>query len=743
MPENVRYFLGYGERLTERVPPPGGGGGSDPAYTLQEAVARLAPMLSLTTAAFADLPDAACPDDQAVGVVTLHPQWMAKTSHPQQLLNQYDLRQVGSRPVTVQPEATTKKTAPTPDASSELYVAGSRDAFRAWSRDLQEHPAIVHEQVRRIEAVRAPEPADRLRNVSTRDDAGSSEALLLEVVLHASESRSDSYIVAGFAAYAESIGAHPELGRRLHAGGLCFLPVEAPVDVIDELVEFAFLRVARPMPRLRIQPSFERSLPAPGLTPCPLPTESAVDADLRIAVFDGGLASTSPLLAWATPHEPPGIGAGDNRNLAHGHDVTSALLFGSLVPGQPAPRPYGVVDHYRVIDKDAENDPYELYEVLRRVDDVLKSRKHEFFNLSIGPVLPVEDDEVHPWTALLDAHLSDGNSLASLAIGNTGDLFPSPESRIQVPADCVNGLSVGAADSQRLGWSRAPYSSLGPGRSPGVIKPDVVAFGGTDTEPFLVYDSGNAPSLSQTRGTSFASPAALRLAAGVRAHFGDRVTALGLKALLVHSAQDGGNDRDEVGWGRIPAQVTDIAICTDGMVRVIYQGELSPSQYVRAAIPLPDEPLKGMVAIESTFCYATPTEPQDPGAYTTSGLEVTFRPHSGRYSSDEATVPKSVSFFKKSAIATEQSLRNDAHKWETTLHARQRFQARSLLNPVFDIHYNARNSGGAAKDADKIRYAMVLTVTAPRVADLYDQVVRAYAGRLEALTPVVEIPIRV
>lgn len=743
MPENTRYFLGYGERLTERVPPPGGGGGSDPAYTLQEAVVRLTPMLSQVTAAFADLPDAACPDDQAIGVVTLHPQWMAKTSHPQQLLNQYDLRQVGSRPVTVQPEATTKKTGPTPDASSELYVAGTRDAFRAWSRDLQEHPADVHEQIRRIEAVRAPEPAERLRNLPIRDGTGGSEPMLLEVVLHASESRSDSYILAGFAAYAESIGARPELERRLHAGGLCFLPVEAPAGAIDELAEFAFLRVARPMPRLRSQPSLERSLPAPGLTPCPLPTEPAVDPDLRIAVFDGGLASTSALLPWATPHEPPGIGAGDDRSYAHGHDVTSALLFGPLVPGQPAPRPYGVVDHYRVLDKDAESDPYELYEALRRVDEVLKSRQHELFNLSIGPVLPVEDDEVHPWTALLDAHLSDGNSLASLAIGNTGDVFPSPESRIQVPADCVNGLSVGAADSQRLGWSRALYSSLGPGRSPGVIKPDIVTFGGADTEPFLVYDGGNAPSLSQTRGTSFASPAALRLAAGVRAHFGDRVTALGLKALLVHSAQDGGNDRDEVGWGRIPAQVADIAVCTDGMVRVIYQGELSPSQYVRAAIPLPDEPLNGMVTIESTFCYATPTEPQDPGAYTTSGLEVTFRPHSGRFSSVEATVAKSASFFKKSAIATEQSLRNDAQKWETTLHASRRFQAKSLLNPVFDIHYNARTSGGAAKDANKIRYAMALTVTAPRVTDLYDQVVRAYAGRLEALTPVVEIPVRV
>lgn len=748
MPDNTRFFLGYGERLTQRVAPPGGGASTKQAYSFDQAVARLRPMLSAATLALSSLPDGACPNGEAVGVVTLHPQWMAKSYHPQQLLNMYELRQVGSRPVSVLPELTTKKSGPTEDASSELYVAGSREAFRAWSRDLAEHPEVVNEQIRRLETVRAPESTERLRNIDLGSidvgSTGESEPILLEVVLHASESRRDLYILAGFAAYAESLGARPSLERRLHAGGLCFLPVEAPIDRVDELAEFAFLRVARPMPRLRSIPDLERSVPSPNLRPCPLPTEPAIDTDLRIAVFDGGLAADGPLSNWATPHDGQGVGPGNDEHFAHGHDVTSSVLFGSLTPGETAPRPFGVVDHYRVLDKDARSDPYELYEVLRRVDAVLKARHYEFFNLSIGPVLPVEDDEVHPWTALLDEHLSDGHALASLAVGNTGNNpGGAAETRIQVPADCVNGLSVGAADTQRLGWQRASYSSWGPGRSPGVVKPDVVAFGGENQQQFLVYDRASAPALAQTCGTSFAAPAALRLAAGVRAHFGARVSPLALKALLVHAADPGGNDRHEVGWGRIPTDVTDIAVCADGIVRVIYQGELSPSQYLRAAIPLPDDPLIGKVEIHATFCYATPTEPQDPGSYTTSGLEVTFRPHAAKFKTDESTVAQSGSFFKKRAFETEQALRNDAQKWETTLNADRTFFPRSLMNPVFDIHYNARTSGGAAKDADKIRYAMVLTVAAPRVPDLYDQVVRTYAGVLEALTPVIDIPVRI
>ncbi len=104
MPDGTRFFLGYGERLTNRVAPPGGGGSTEPAYSFEEAVTRLTPMLQEVTSTLADLPALAAPGDEAVGVVTLHPQWMAKTYHPQQLLNSYELRRVGSRPVPVTPD---------------------------------------------------------------------------------------------------------------------------------------------------------------------------------------------------------------------------------------------------------------------------------------------------------------------------------------------------------------------------------------------------------------------------------------------------------------------------------------------------------------------------------------------------------------------------------------------------------------------------------------------------------------
>src|ERR1700691_816193 len=279
MPDNTRFFLGYGERLTERVAPPGGGGGPEPAYSFQDAVVRLRPMVQEAAHELQALPAGACPRNEAVGVVTLHPQWMAKSYHPQQLLEEYQLRQVGSRPVAVQPEKWTRKSEPEPTPSTELYLAGRRESFVTWADELEISPVHISDQIRRVEAIRAPVPEERIRGIAP-EQFGSTKAILLEVVLHASDEYRDQYILAGFRSYARSLDASADLDSRFHVGGLCFVPVEAAPEVVSELARFAFLRVARPMPRLRDVTPIERSVPSPQLAPAPLPDQDAVDPDL-------------------------------------------------------------------------------------------------------------------------------------------------------------------------------------------------------------------------------------------------------------------------------------------------------------------------------------------------------------------------------------------------------------------------------------------------------------------------------
>ena len=126
-------------------------------------------------------------------------------------------------------------------------------------------------------------------------------------------------------------------------------------------------------------------------------------------------------------------------------------------------------------------------------------------------------------------------------------------------------------------------------------------------------------------------------------------------------------------------------------MRVVYQDEITAARYRRIRIPLPQGELAGKVEITATFCFATPVDPEHPGNYTQSGLIPVFRPNRTKFAKDDAVHPKSESFFQpKNLYPTEQQLRDDAHKWETCLHASKRKLAKSLDQPVFDIHYNAR-----------------------------------------------------
>ena len=177
--------------------------------------------------------------------------------------------------------------------------------------------------------------------------------------------------------------------------------------------------------------------------------------------------------------------------------------------------------------------------------------------------------------------------------------------------------------------------------------------------------------------------------------------------------------------------MNNIILCPEGTARVIYQGVIDPAKYIRARLPLPNQKLTGMITVTATITFACEVDPQDPPAYTRAGLEVRFRPHAERYQTDRSLHPKTLSLFP--------DIRNT--KWENVLHARRRFQPKTLYNPVLDLHYLARYTGTDYPSAPRMRYSLIITIDAPRIPDLYDRVLRTYPNRLEALTPVVEIPV--
>lgn len=741
MAKKPNYLLGYGERLTEPVEIKGGGGEKLPPYPFNEAKVRLSRMLSAAVASIQSLPESACPNGEAVASFTLHPEYFAKSYYPGGFFQEAGLRPVGSKSTKIKPEQRSRGRESEEMVTTEYFVAGARSSFEKLAQSLpgRTETQALARQLAAIETIAAVSTDERVKSLPKKK-----EEIPLEIVLHASETLRDRFILRGFQRYMEEQGLKPDLERVFYAGRLCFLRMYARPDQAEAIAKFAFLRVLREMPKLRTTtPILRGKHHRPKAAE--LPAGDAIDPNLRVAIFDGGLPPKSPLLAWANAFDAPGVGAADKDLLWHGETVTSALLFGSA-DATKLERPVCRVDHYRVLDKDSEKDPFELYDVLERIETVLDTNRYEFISLSLGPTLPVDDEEIHAWTAVLDEKLAEGRCLATIAAGNTGAEPPDPvlqKWRVQVPSDCVNGLTVGATDRRAGEWNRSSYSSRGPGRSPGIVKPDLVTFGGSDAEPFWVFDPDTTGRIIATAGTSYAAPAAMRAGAGVRAHFGPVLSPLAIKALLIHGTEDGGHTRDEVGWGRLPPTIEDLTVCPDGCVRIVYQDEITAAKYRRIRIPLPAERLEGSVYVTATFSFATEVDPEHPGNYTRSGLSIVFRPDMTKFATDDAVHPQTASFFQPAKLyPVEQELREDAHKWETCLHMRKRKQASSLSDPVFDIHYNARSEGHNDSAPRHIRYALVITVEAPKVKDLYDRVVRAYRAKLQPLNPVIEVPIR-
>ncbi|MET0263565.1 MAG: S8 family peptidase, partial [Rariglobus sp.] len=708
-------------------------------YTLLQALERLAPQIATASSELDKLPPDACPNDMAVALFTLNPSYIARSFFPNALLQAAGLASVGSRSVKNKPERWTRKTVPQECLTTQLFVAGKRRNFRELNALAASFDVFSHEadDFTHIEKVAPFIPRERIVS------AGNEKDKFFEIGIHLMPEDDRQTVARAFSDYAHSLDAEVFDKLGFLVGTLWFVPVKIAHSRLDKLSKFSFIRVIRPVPKLR---GFRPSPRSAGITiPCNLPAAQPLPTAPIVAILDGGLPPRHTAAPWVRSYklmDPAAKDAPDGTD--HGLAVTSAFLFGPIPPKGGAARPFAPVDHLRVLDDDSSTeDPLELYRTLGFIEEILLSRQYQFINLSLGPDLAIEDTDVHAWTSVIDDLLSDGDTLMTVAIGNNGERDrQSGNARVQVPGDCVNALCTGATDSTKSGWKRAPYSAIGPGRSPGVIKPDLVAFGGDPAEYFHVLTPAKTAELVPQMGTSFASPYMLRSAVGARAILGSDLTPLAIKALLIHAANHAGHDKAEVGWGKIPEDVMEIITCPAGVARIVYQGELKPGKYLRASLPLPDGGLTGMIKLKATFCYACPTDPQDAACYTRAGLDVTFRPHDGK--SDEGSANADTKgFFSKKQYATEAELRADSGKWETVLHNAKNMRGSSLRNPVFDIHYNAREGGASTRSADKIRYALIISVEAPKHADLYNDILRAYAKTLVPLQPQVSLPIRI
>lgn len=557
-----------------------------------------------------------------------------------------------------------------------------------------------------------------------------------EVVLHAEATSRGASIVSSFIKYLQSIDSKARIDEKriLYSSGLCFLSVHTTPQTVRIASDFAFLRCVRSMPQLR---PITRQAGYPLSCSYTLPTTPPLDETSRALILDTGGPAIAGLEQWVKTFDADGVGAPDPAIHEHGLQVNSAFLFGPIIDGQPLPQPYCRVDHARVIGD--SSDAPEYIDTLLRIQNVLQDVGHNYDIICIccGPDIPVDDDDPTAWTAVLDPIFAKLPGLVFCAAGNSGHRdHDSGIARVQPPADCVNAVSVGSCNSLAKSWNRSFYSSIGPGRRPGIVKPDVLAFGGElPHSPFFAL-SRTANVATATQGTSFSTPLAARIAAGIRAQLGRQLGPLAIKALLISRSESSTHDIKHVGWGRIVESPESLIVSPDNEAFVVYQGLLSPGQWLRAPIPLPEKTIPGMVTVSATFCFHTETDPHHPVNYTRAGLGVTFRPHSEKKKDPNSRHAATTGFFELSKMyPTEHELRRESLKWESVLHRRKRFRGSSLNDPVFDIHYNAREEG-APGNAPQIPYSLVVRISSPKVADLYNQIATRYRTILQPIQPV-------
>ncbi len=530
----TNFLIGRGELLTAPIAPilkkmdP-----KPPFYSLEEAREQLLPQFETASKEIDNLSSDACPGDFGIIRMILNPGFVAKSYYPGTFFNETSLTPVGSKNVSIADKKASSKSEASMKLTTELYVAGKRSSLRRMKQVVSEFEpnSKAAAQFGQFEEVSKFTVFNNVMESKKRNE-------YYEATLHLLPDENAYYVQSAFMKFAQKLGFEIFDKLSFQVGTLWFVPLYGARASLKQLSDFVFLRIIRNIPRLRGIRPFQRA--ANVSLGCQLPTETPISSQPRVAILDGGLPSEHPLDAWLNSYRKLDENAADIPDgVEHGLGVTSAFLFGPITPSGNASRPFSFVNHLRVLDRQTNNDdPLELYRTLGLIEEVLLSRQYEFINLSLGPDLPIEDGEIHPWTALIDSLLSNGETFMTVAAGNNGEHDrESGNARVQIPADCVNAMAVGAASEMTEQWVRAPYSAIGPGRRPGFIKPDVLSFGGTPSSYFHVLSMGKKATVAPELGTSFSAPYLLRTAVGIRAILGEELSPLAIKALLIHSAQ--------------------------------------------------------------------------------------------------------------------------------------------------------------------------------------------------------------
>jgi hypothetical protein len=767
--------LGGGEKLREDLERPTGRGDKAHPQTLEQALTLLTPQLGRTREAAAATPPELRGSRFVIEAKVL-PNYLAATYFPAKLFRVAKLDLLGVR--VGRGEYRTKKSAGEERETKSYLLSAGEESFEELQRVFRGEigkrafEREARESLRFFDMIRFPGPEQTLRG--ERQPAGAE--LTWEAVFHPALDRGTASfpereeIWAKWLALVKRLGGRVAVEHRHEVSDLLFVPVRLSAHAAEEAAAFNPLRALRPMPTLEPAPVVEiRDLDHSGPAP---PQASEPRSNLRVAVFDGGVDLGAPQLApfvksTDLTDEPPVV-----RDVKHGTMVTASVLYGAdHGDSGTLSQPEVGVDHYRVLPPPP--DPtfdLDVVSVLEQIERKVVDEGYKIVNLSIGPQVALEDDaEPHAWTARLDALAERHGVLFCTAVGNDGAADPSSGAhRIQVPSDMVNGIGIGACDGRRgqVSWTRAPYSSLGPGRPGARMQPTGVAFGGVAARPFRGIGPGGR--VLSTAGTSFATPVVVHglsaLAAQLRPQDWDASV---LRAFAAHYAEAPNGDdplHDEVGFGRLLERYDEAFECEPNEAVILYRDEIERGQLISLGLPLPGGAIQGhKLTIDWSIAFCSPTDPKNPVDYTQASLEAHLRPHYRTHSfSKKGAKPETINLDEREDRAIEllaqgytqsslpvtddyhpmlpESVRRGHGKWETLMRATKTKRAVNFRKPQITLLHLARRQSDLAYGTPPLQFAMLVTLRAAPGVPLYDEIRREYP----ILTPIrTQIPVRV
>ena len=764
--EPRRLILGNGEKYAASVEKPGTGRPPKLPRTYGEARTKLVSELKEAAEQFRNLPQRLKKPSEAVFCLRLHPDVTAKSYDPSALITSVpDLRDVGSRQYSVagsevaSTERLQKRLAKQDDDLVDarlVFVQGGATAFGGLLSQLDQAESKLTDSFRtdvcRIERFDLLAPEERVVGFDDSFEEGRAE-----LVIHPSRDSDPRQAEFLFELF-DACGIDSDKATiRPYLGGPTFVSCRITRDSLTEISRANPLRSAHPLrfaglTRLRNSPTASAPKPPPGNT----------RSTIKVGVLDGGIDTSNALLAGHAEEDtslsvatPP-----DDECVAHGTAVAGAVLHRELndlkAKDQLADPPVSVVS-FRMFPT---SDPLDvdLYECVDAIEKIVPARSDiKFYNVSFGPHGPIQDDPVSRFTYVLD-HLSCKHNVSfCVAVGNDGNV--AGEERVQAPADMVHGLGIGAYTRNGVAVKHAEYSSRGPGRECGKLKPDVASFGGCENSPMHLVSTEPGKKVLQW-GTSFAAPPATRLTALAGSAFDSSSPLLG-RALVVHTAKHPDGKPDvKLGNGAIADSLDAVLDCSSKRVTVVFQGEIKPAEFVQLPVPWPgDAALPGMVSVEWTVAALAPVSAMHPSDYTSCCIEDTLYPDGQLFSFSEpvppgekgksrvlhlvndsseiasltaagwkqSTWPKSESGNTKVGLDEVERRKIDL-KWESVVRRKLRKRGENFDQPILLLHGIGRRNV-----VDAFGYVAVVTVEAKKFdGDLY----AAIRNRYPALSPI-------